>query len=84
MSLVSAVVGLASGVIDLVSYERQTKYRDRLFSLRKSILDEELKPVSEQNDAALEDWYRELEIVLEALSLEPLAVPSAPASGVST
>jgi hypothetical protein len=84
MSLVSAVVGLASGVIDLVSYERQTKYRDRLFSLRKSILDEELKPVSEQNDAALEAWYRELEIVLEALSLEPLAVPSAPASGVST
>lgn len=70
IELLGAVFGLAESVVGYISKTKQVEMRDRLFRLKKEILDEQSKPVADQDDAKLELLYKEVPLIIEAINLE--------------
>lgn len=70
IELLGAVFGLAESVVGYISKKKQVEMRDRLFRLKKEILDEQSKPVADQDDAKLELLYKEVPLIIEAINLE--------------
>jgi hypothetical protein len=70
IQLLSAIFGLADSALGYVADKKRTELRDRLLSLKKEILEEQAKPVADQNDARLELLYKEVPIIIEAIAIE--------------
>ncbi len=70
LGILGAVFGFADTALSYLSEKERLKYRDKLYNLKKSISDEQMKPLDEQDDVRLENWYLELPLILEAINVQ--------------
>lgn len=70
LAAIGAALSLADTVLEFMSHEKKMEFRNKLYSLRSKILDERLKNVSDQDHAALEEWYQKVPVLQEAIELE--------------
>lgn len=70
--LITAGIELATAIINHLSLKESRKYLDRLTKIKMEIIGEEGKGY-ESDDARLEDLYKELKVILDAVQLEVIA-----------
>lgn len=70
MSILASVFSLADTSLSYLGEKQRLKYRDKLYNLKKNILEEEMKPLDQQDDVNIERWYSELPLVLEAINVQ--------------
>ena len=80
LETIGAGLGLAEQVLILVNSENARKYRDRIIDIRLELFEEEEKG-PKAIDSKIESLYKELKIILEAVTNEilPALKPSKPA-----
>lgn len=65
LMIVGSAVELASQVFKFLNKKESLKYVDKLYDLRKDLNSELEKPLSEQNDAKVESFLKEIKLIQE-------------------
>jgi len=68
--ILTSFFDLASTALNYLPNKKRIEYGDKLYVLKKTILEESLKPVDEQDHALLERCYQEIPLVLETIQVE--------------
>lgn len=74
--LIAAGIELATSIINLIGLKESRKYLDRLTQLKLEIIAEEGKGY-DSDDAKLENAYKELKVIMDAVQLEVIAYQKA-------
>ncbi len=67
LPIIDGLLGIISGVITHLNLAEARKYIDKVYSLKKDIVEEEAKGVDQIDDAKLESLYADLKLSLEAM-----------------
>lgn len=76
--LLGPILGVIEAGLTLFNEKDRVEPARKFTDTRLAILNENLKPVDEQDHASLEKWYQELTILLDAIKTEILARSNQP------
>lgn len=68
--LLTSLFSLIEASLNYLSEDKRTELSRRYLELKQNILNENLKPVDQQDHARLEKWYQQVPIVLESIAME--------------
>jgi hypothetical protein len=75
LPIVDSALGLADSIVKYLSKKVDSKYRDKVYSIKMEILKEQERGY-ESDDAKIETLYQELQLAMEAMNAQILVALS--------